>query len=73
MFVSNFSAFACFEIFITLNRQGAFHVLRHEDLRRTPRFFSAFCVHTNKKFVGVLKIFISWHAKHEAMYIVNVK
>ena len=23
------------------------------------------------KFVGVLKIFVSWHVKHEAMYIVD--
>ena len=51
--------------------QGAFHVLRPEDLQLTPRFFSAFGLQANKKFVGVPKIFVSWHVKHEAMYIVD--
>ena len=38
-----------------------------------PAFVSAFGVQTNKKFVGVLKIFVIRNAKHEVMYIVNVK
>ena len=58
---------------IHLPAQSAFHVLGPEDLQRTPKFFSAFGVQTNKKLFGVLKIFVSWHAKHEVMYIVNVK
>ena len=36
-------------------------------------FFSAFGVQTNKKFFGILKIFVSWHAKHETMYIVEME
>ena len=38
-----------------------------------PGFFSAFGMQTNNKIFGVLKIFVSWHAKHEAMYIGIVK
>ena len=49
--------------------QGAFHVYRPKDLCCKPRFFSAFGMQTNKKFFGVLKIFVSWHAKHKTMYI----
>ena len=53
--------------------QGAFHVLRPEDLRRTLRFFWRSECKLIENIFGIPKIYVSWCAKHEATYIVNTK
>ena len=35
--------------------------------------FLVFRVQTNKNIFDIRKIFVSWRAKHEAIYIVNIK
>ena len=52
--------------------QGAFHKLRSEDLR-TFRFFWRSECKLIKNISDIRKIFVSWRAKHEAIYIVNMK
>ena len=53
--------------------QGSFHGLRPKELRHTLRFFWRSECKLIEKFFGILKIFVIWHAKHEASYIVNMK
>ena len=53
--------------------QGTFNVLRPEDLRHTLGLFWRSECKLIENIFGILKIFVSWHAKHEATYIVNTK
>ena len=51
---------------------GAFHVVRSEDIR-TLRFFWRSECKLLKNIFDKCKILVSWRAKHEAIYIVNIK